>query len=220
VYPPPAKAGPSAAGGRIFRQLTVGAGAVVQLADEAARPAISAPDAGPNAAVVIGRLAPGSMLSAGREVAPSTWRLSVEELPGVSITPPRGFIGTMELTLELRLADDSVADRKTLQLEWRSLAAKPRQHDATEIIQMLKRGAELMVNGDVASARLMYQRAAEAGEAMAAFALAETYDPLVLAKAGIAPDVGLARTWYAKARDLGSPQATERLERLARQTGQ
>jgi TPR repeat protein len=51
---------------------------------------------------------------------------------------------------------------------------------------------------------------------MAAFALAETYDPLVIGKGGIAPDIALAQSWYAKARDLGAPQAMERLERLAR----
>ena len=77
-----------------------------------------------------------------------------------------------------------------------------------------------MANGDVAAARLMYQRAAEAGEATAAFALAETYDPLMLAKGGIAPDVGLAQAWYARARELGSSQALERLDRLARSSEQ
>jgi TPR repeat protein len=155
------------------------------------------------------------------------WRLSVGELADATVTPPRGFAGIMDLTLELRLADGSVTDRRGLKLEWvgrgglainsapgsRALA---RQHDAAEIAQMVKRGAELMANGDVAAARLMYQRAAEAGEAVAAFALAETYDPVMLAKGGVPPDVGLARYWYEKARDLGSTMAPERLERLAR----
>jgi hypothetical protein len=223
VYPPPSKAAPSPTGARAFRPLMVGAGPVQQ-ADDVARLAIST-DAGPNATVLIGGLAAGATLSAGRPVAPNGWRLAVEELPGVFVTPPRGFVGVMDLTLELRLADTSVADRKSLQLEWQgrgAVAAKPqpRQHDAAEIDQMVKKGAELMANGDVAAARLMYQRAAEAGEAGAAFALAETYDPLVLAKGGIAPDVGMAQTWYVKARDLGSTQASERLERLARSPAQ
>lgn len=219
VYPPSAKMSAPPYSGRPLRQLTVDPVAVQQT-DGAARLAISAADAGPNAAVVIGGLAPGSLLSAGREVAPNAWRLSVEELAGASVTPPRGFVGVMDLALELRLADNTVVDRKGLQLEWsaRSVAAKPqpRQHDPAEIAQMVRRGAELMANGDVAAARLMYQRAAETGEAAAAFALAETYDPLVLAKGGIAPDVGLAQMWYAKARDLGATLAPERLERLAR----
>jgi hypothetical protein len=227
VYPPLAKAGPPPTAGRTFRQLTVGAAATTQQADEVVRLTIAAPDAGPNATVVIGGLASGSVLSPGREVTPNTWRLSIEELPGVTVAPPRGFVGTMVLTVELRLADSSVGDHKTLQLEWQSrgIAAKPpqfpqRQHDTAEIALMLKRGDELMTNGDVAAARLMYQRAAEAGEAIAAFMLAETYDPLVLGKGGIAPNIGLAQTWYAKARDLGATQAAERLERLGYQSAE
>jgi hypothetical protein len=55
---------------------------------------------------------------------------------------------------------------------------------------------------------------------MAAFALAETYDPLMLRKltpkGGLVSDVGLAHIWYQKAKDLGSAAAPERLERLAR----
>jgi TPR repeat protein len=66
----------------------------------------------------------------------------------------------------------------------------------------------------------MLQPAAEAGDPGAAFALAETYDPLVLRKlnavGGITADVRLAQTWYQKAKDLGSAAAPERIERLAR----
>ena len=210
---------------RAVSELTVGT-VRPQQADEAARLTVSAAHAGANATVVIGGLAPGSALSAGRQEGPNTWRLAVEELAGTAITPPRGFVGTMALTLELHLADNTVADRKGLQLEWSGksvlapAASQPRQHDADEIALMMKSGAELMANGDISAARLMYQRAAEAGDAMAALALAETYDPLVLRrlnpKGGITPDIALAHTWYEKAKDLGSAVAPERLERLAR----
>jgi TPR repeat protein len=206
-------------------ELTVGT-VRPQQADEAARLTVSAAHAGANATLVIGGLAPGSVLSAGRQEGPNTWRLAVEELAGTAITPPRGFVGTMALTLELRLADNTVADRKGLQLEWSGRSASapatspPRRHDADEIALMMKSGADLMANGDISAARLMYQRAAEAGEAAAALALAETYDPLVLRrvnpKGGITPDVAQAHAWYEKAKDLGSAVAPERLERLAR----
>jgi len=64
---------------------------------------------------------------------------------------------------------------------------------------MIKLGAELMTNRDFAGARLMYQRAAETGSALAAFALAETYDPLVVGKLnirGMRPNFSLAVIWY------------------------
>ena len=90
--------------------------------------------------------------------------------------------------------------------------------NAANIAVMLKSGAEFMANGNVAAARMMLQPAADAGDATAAFALAETYDPMVLArlgvKGGIAPDVALAQRWYAKANALGTSAAQERLVRL------
>ncbi len=93
-----------------------------------------------------------------------------------------------------------------------------RVEEPSEIAAKMKSGAELMANGDIAAARMMFQRAAEAGEAAGAFALAETYDPVVLRRlrlwGGIAPDVALARSWYEKARDLGSIAAPERIVRL------
>jgi hypothetical protein len=142
------------------------------------------------------------------------------------ILPPRGFVGVMDLILELRLTNDSTVDRKGLLLEWSHNSAlatavfPPRQIDAAEIELMVKSGLEFLGNGNVAAARMMFQPAAEAGDAVAAFALAETYDPSVLkklgAKGGITPDVTLANTWYERARALGSTLARERMEQLAR----
>jgi hypothetical protein len=212
-------------GRTVSRQLTVDAVRVRQ-ADETARLSISAADAGANVAVVIGGLAPGSSLSAGMQAGPNTWRLSTEDFNGAAITPPPGFVGTMDLTLELRLTDNAVVDRKGLQLEWLGKSAlapaksQPRQIEAAEIALMVKNGTAFMANGNIGAARMMFQPAAEAGNPVAAFALAETYDPLVLgklgAKGGITPDVALAHNWYEKAKELGSTVAPERLERLAR----
>jgi TPR repeat protein len=69
-----------------------------------------------------------------------------------------------------------------------------------------------------ASARVVFQRAADAGNANAAMALGATYDPNVLGKlgvVGVSADLEQARSWYRKAENLGSPDARERLEVLA-----
>jgi hypothetical protein len=83
----------------------------------------------------------------------------------------------------------------------------------------MRAGVELVTYGEIATARKLFQLVAEAGGAAGAFALAETYDPLELGKLrlaeGIKPDVALARTWYERARSLGSPDARDRLSRLA-----
>jgi TPR repeat protein len=90
--------------------------------------------------------------------------------------------------------------------------------DAEEIAVLLKRGQELVAIGDLASARVVLRRAAEAHDARAALALAGTYDPLVLEKLavyGLRADISLARSWYETAKEFGSAEAPRRLEMLA-----
>jgi TPR repeat protein len=90
--------------------------------------------------------------------------------------------------------------------------------DASEIASLLKRADALIASGDVAAARLVLRRAAEAADARAAMMLAGTYDPTVLEKLsvhGVVPDLAMARSWYEKARRFGASEATSQLERLA-----
>ena len=94
-----------------------------------------------------------------------------------------------------------------------------RQLDREEIAVLLKIGKDLIASGDIAAARLTLKRAADAGDAEAALALASTYDPYVLRELkayGFPADAAMARAWYEKAKDLGSPVAPRRLEMLAR----
>ena len=90
--------------------------------------------------------------------------------------------------------------------------------DPEEIKLLMKQGEQFIAAGDVVTARIVFQRAAEAGDADAALALGATYDPIVLAKLGVAglgANVEKARIWYQKAESLGSTEATRRLAILA-----
>jgi hypothetical protein len=87
-----------------------------------------------------------------------------------------------------------------------------------EIALLVKQGERFIATGDLATARGVFQRAAEAGSAYAALALGKTYDPLVLAKLGVigmSADVEKARSWYRTAASLGSTEARQRLQGLA-----
>jgi hypothetical protein len=88
--------------------------------------------------------------------------------------------------------------------------------DPEEIELLMKQGEQFIAAGDVVTARTVFQRAAEAGNANAAMALGATYDPTVLAKLGVvgmSADVEKARSWYQKAEDLGAPpEARGRLD--------
>jgi hypothetical protein len=102
-----------------------------------------------------------------------------------------------------------------------SPSALQRHLDDAEVILLLKRGKDLIASGDLAAARLVLQRAADANYAEAALALGATYDPLVLRELkvyGFTPDAAMARVWYEKAVELGSPAAPRRLEILTEGT--
>ena len=100
-------------------------------------------------------------------------------------------------------------------------ARKPnRVIEPEEIKLLVQQGERFIATGDLITARTVFQRAAEAGDAAAAVALGATYDPVVLARLGVvglaAADVEKARTWYQAAEQLGSPEATRRLQILAK----
>jgi hypothetical protein len=89
--------------------------------------------------------------------------------------------------------------------------------DPEEISLLITQGEKHISTGDVVTARMIFQRAAEAGDATAALALAATYDPTVLAKLGVmgmGADVEKARTWYQMAESFGSAEAKQRRELL------
>jgi hypothetical protein len=88
-----------------------------------------------------------------------------------------------------------------------------------EVANLLASGRTFLIIGDVTGARLAFRRAAESGDAEAALALGGTFDPLVLRSlgaVGVAADPATARSWYQKAAALGSRDAPERLNQLAR----
>ena len=94
-----------------------------------------------------------------------------------------------------------------------------RQLDRDEVNMLVKRGEKFLMTGDFAAARLMLQRAAEAGDPHASLVLGATYDPIEvkhLGVRGIVASVATARTWYEKAEQFGSAEARRRLELLAK----
>jgi len=96
--------------------------------------------------------------------------------------------------------------------------APTRTLDAGEIDVLVKQGQQFVAAGDFVTARLVFQRAAEAGNAAAALALGASYDPVVLSRLGVRgvdADVAKARAWYQKAKDFGAPDADRRLSTLA-----
>ncbi len=79
---------------------------------------------------------------------------------------------------------------------------------------LLQRGEAALAIGDITAARLLYERAADAGSAEAALALGKTYDIHFLLDTGApgsAANQDLAANWYRRAADLGDSRARELL---------
>lgn len=207
---------------------------------------VSVNAAAPGTSVVVTRLPSGARLTVGKRINASQWRVSVPDLAIAAVEPPDGFVGEMNLVAELRNADNVVLVSSLLRLSWTEVPAltsaltsmpaflpapQPavappsppkevfRKLAPQEIAMLFRRAQELLGNGDFQSARLMLVRAAEAGDAGAALALAKTYDPVMLRKFGIQgplPDLAQARDWYQKAQEWGEPAAQAQLDALAR----
>jgi hypothetical protein len=86
-----------------------------------------------------------------------------------------------------------------------------------DVALLLTRGDSLFGTGDLVSARLFYERAANAGSGQAALRMGESYDPYFLERThlrGARGDVAAAIYWYKRARDLGVTDATILLNSL------
>ena len=82
---------------------------------------------------------------------------------------------------------------------------------------LITQASQRVERGDVAGARQMLAPAEEGSQGPAMFALAETYDPNMLAawgSRGVSADVARARALYRKALNLGVANARNRLDAL------
>jgi hypothetical protein len=206
-------------------RLVVSAPAPVMLrANEPASLGLRADGAPDGAQLVICGFAATSIISAGQSIDEKTWILPVSELADATLLPPRGFAGPMDLDVVLVNADKTVADRRTLRLQWlsqepamASLPPSPEKKAPPEVEKQLEEGKRLQAAGNVPMARGIFLRYAQAGHARAAFLYADSFDPISLAKRQLMPDSdpALARIWYRKASDMGSQDANTRLDRLS-----
>jgi hypothetical protein len=161
--------------------------------------------------------APLSMAPTGEPVSNTTAKPDVST-PGVASTVGASALATPSGKPEANAA--TVAAAPTA--EGTSTGAKPPSKPGfsrTAVPALLARGDALFGTGDVASARLFYERVADMGEAKAAVRLAETFDPVFLDYAhlrGVRGDPDMALFWYRRARDLGAKGVERELKRLER----
>jgi TPR repeat protein len=155
---------------------------------------------------------------AARPSPPATQTAGVRSVTTVAVAPTREEITTAYQSALQGRAPAAPAPAAAAPVAAPQVAAPPaRKLDADELATLMKRAQGLIAVGDIAPARLLLERAAEAQEAGAALLLAQTYDPVVLGTSdlrSITPDPAAARTWYQKAAQLGSLDAKQRLAQM------
>ena len=180
--------------------------------------------------LMLAGLALGTRLSAGVPVSEASWQLAPRDLNGVYVYAPKDFVGIMNTAIELLSANQRLIESRAARLEWIAKSGSPPtkriepgvlnaravQPMSPENAVLMEKGQVLMRSGDIASARLLFQRLANAGIADAALALAATYDPRYLAQhnlIGVVGDETKAHDWYQRASELGSVEAGRILAR-------
>jgi TPR repeat protein len=163
---------------------------------------------------------PSTLLSASRPeatsrstAAPVQATNSARPLSTLAVAPTRE-----EIAAAFKVAHHTQPEIRAPEPAAAPPAALPaRRLDPDELATLLKRARALVATGDIAAARLLLERAADAQEAGAALLLAQTYDPAVLGtqdSRSITPDPAMAQGWYQKAAQFGSQDAQQRLAQM------
>jgi hypothetical protein len=150
--------------------------------------------------------------------APANQTPGVRSVITVAVAPTAVAPTRSEITTAYQSAIQTRAPAATVPAAAAPAAAPPaRKLDADELATLMNRAKGLLAAGDIPPARLLLERAADAQEPSAALLLAQTYDPDVLGaqdSRSITPDPAMARAWYQKAAQFGSPDAQQRLAQM------
>jgi hypothetical protein len=193
-----------------------------------------------NSFVRVRGLPPAISLSEGYVTAPGAWSVPVSALSSLRLNVPVGVTGRTELGISLITEDGTLlAQARTILViepppppppkevtresakpvvpaaPQRAPVLSPADREAAE--RLVSRGEREAEQGNIAAARQFYLRSAQIGLARGAMLLAATYDPRELLRMGVRgvqPNVAEARKWYERARELGAPEADDRLARL------
>jgi hypothetical protein len=177
--------------------------------------------------VIILGLPPGATLSSGRLVQDGAWSVPIADVGSLKLSVGDKAVGRFELTLDLRSSNAGLiaTGRTNLQVTRRVAAAPnvamsdPVRSDEVELGRIVTEGKKQLAAGNVASARLLFQRAADGGSGESARLLGDTWDPaklFAIGVRGINGDIERAIHWYERADELGDSQAKARLSALGR----
>ena len=114
-------------------------------------------------------------------------------------------------------ASSAVTNDKPVAPPPEKLMMTPTTTSDKELVRLMARARSLLEQGNISAARIVLEHAAEAGNSLAIFALAQTYDPSILSDwgtFGTLGDAAKAQELYARAIAGGYQKADDRLNAL------
>lgn len=194
--------------------------------------------------ILVRNIPPAVRLSAGMANG-RFWILPIKELDGLRLVAQPGTTGSFDLEFTLIGPNNKKIAQWIVRLELTSpdiagrlptigaLAtvdslpvdpprprppAPSRSVSGDEEAVLLKRGRELLDQGGIAAARIIFEELGNKGSAEGALALARSYDPAYAVDprlSAILPDMKKALIWYQRAQELGSGEARARLAEIS-----
>jgi molecular chaperone DnaJ len=163
----------------------------------------------------IGAPAPPEAPARAMEAAPHLAPEEATAAPAARVAEPSAVPIMLVEPLAAPVRSAETAVPSTAATSAAQSATKPRWPPSgaspAALAALLARGDALVATGDVAAARLVYQRAAALDSARAATAAGKTYDPRFLqaiGTIGVVADPDAAAAWYRKGAALGDEDAT------------
>ena len=119
-------------------------------------------------------LPPMTALSNGHSIAPGAWAIPISALADLKITLPEAAVGRSEISVMLVAMDGSVLAEARSAVIVAPPAAAPMltAEERERALRLVKKGHEQLAQGGIAQARLLYERAADAGLVLGAMAMA------------------------------------------------
>lgn len=131
-----------------------------------------------------------------------------EEPPRAPVRPSQIQPVQNKTVQDKPVQDKSVQSQTTAARSQSDAPVNP--NEGVQAAKLIARASILLEQGNIGAARIVLERAVGMGGAQAIFALAETYDPLILPNLGTYEtqgDLAKARTLYARAEAGGSKEA-------------
>jgi hypothetical protein len=182
----------------------------------------------------------GISLSSGFRTR-NAWVVAVNDVENLKIQVPKSIQGDFPIEVIFYNGEASTPEKRSVILtiapaeRSKTVASRespppspaPTQADAPsptalavptpEDAELLRQGEAQLRNGNIVFARLLFEQLASRGSAQGAFAVAQTYDPVVLkqiAAVGMQGDSEKAKFWYRKAAELGNVPVTDIISAL------